>query len=327
MKVSMFGAALRRSVGARVVSALVVTSVALSAFGTVTALPASAASPSKGAVIAAQQSPYGSILTVASGQFAGYSVYLFNRDVQGFIACGTTVVAAVKVSCTGAETDKTADWPAVVTNGSPVAGAGVKARLLSSVYRKDLHARQVTYAGHPLYLFDMGPHQYAGVDFPETVLPLPPWHGVWYLVSARTGSAVAGQMSIGAQTLVNGQSVVSATMFPGVGPTAVTAYVYSKDSPHHSACTGTCALVWPPVLTTTSPQVTGGLSKSSVGEILRPDGTHQVTYEGKPLYLYSLEVPRFDAQGNPLNPATTGNGNGRKGPRNFGGTFTVMPTT
>jgi predicted lipoprotein with Yx(FWY)xxD motif len=313
-------------------SGLVITS-ALLAFGSIAAPPAGAAthnngsSPPKGTVIAAQQSPYGDILTVASGQFAGYSVYLFSRDVQGLIACGTTVVAAVKVSCTGAETDKAADWPAVVTNGAPVAGAGVKGRLLSSIYRKDLHARQVTYAGHPLYLFDMGPHQYAGVDFPETVLPLPPWHGVWYLVAARTGLPVSGQMSIGAQTLVTGQSVVSATMFPGVGPTAFTAYVYSKDSQHHSACTGACSLVWPPVLTTTSPQVTGNLPKSSVGEILRPDGTHQVTYQGKPLYLYSLEVPRLDAQGNPLNPATTGNGNGRKGPRNFGGTFTVMPTT
>ena len=311
-------------------SVLVVIS-ALLGFGTVVVPPANAAtntdgsSPPKGTVIAAQQSPYGDILTVASGQFAGYSVYQFNRDVQGLIACGTTVVAAVKVSCTGSETDKAADWPAVVTSGPPVAGTGVKGRLLSSTYRKDLHARQVTYAGHPLYLFDMGPHQYAGVDFPETVLPLPPWHGVWYLVSARTGLPVSGQMAIGAQTLVTGQSVVSATMFPAVGPTAFTAYVYSKDSPHHSACTGACSLVWPPVLTTTSPQVTGLLPKTSVGEILRPDGTHQVTYLGKPLYLYSLELPRLDAQGNPLNPATTGNGNGRKGPRNFGGTFTVMP--
>ncbi len=153
---------------ASAISALVVTWVVLSAVGTFTALPASGTTSnagSTGTVIAARQSPYGKILTVASGQFAGYSVYLFNRDEPGHVACGTSVVVALKVSCTGAETDHTADWPAVVTTGKPVAGAGVNHRLLGSIYRKDLHARQVTYAGHPLYLFDMGPHQYAGENF------------------------------------------------------------------------------------------------------------------------------------------------------------------
>ncbi|MBF6558631.1 MAG: hypothetical protein IVW52_21290, partial [Acidimicrobiales bacterium] len=79
-----------------------------------------------------------------------------------------------------------------------------------------------------------------------------------------------------------------------------------------------------PVLTTSSPLVTGSLTKKSVGEIVRADGTHQVTYNGKPLYFYSGEVPRLDSNGNPLNPATTGNGNGVKGPRSFGGTFAVV---
>jgi predicted lipoprotein with Yx(FWY)xxD motif len=306
---------------------VVVLWVVLSAVGTITALPASGTTSnagSTGTVIAAGQSPYGKILTVASGQFSGYSVYLFNRDEPGHVACGTSVVAALKVSCTGAETDHTADWPAVVTTGKPVAGAGVNHRLLGSIYRKDLHARQVTYAGRPLYLFDMGPHQYAGENFVETVVPLPPWHGIWYLVSPKTGLPAISPATISPQTLTTGQSVVSAMMFPGVGATAVTTYVYSKDSSHHSTCTGSCALVWPPVLTTSSPLVTGSLTKKSVGEIVRADGTHQVTYNGKRLYFYSGEIPRLDTSGNPLNPATTGNGNGVKGPRSFGGTFALV---
>jgi hypothetical protein len=49
-----------------------------------------------------------------------------------------------------------------------------------------------------------------------------------------------------------------------------------------------------------------------------------VTFRGKPLYLYSQEQPRLDMQGNPLTPASSGNGNGVKGPRGFGGTFSVL---
>jgi len=42
------------------------------------------------------------------------------------------------------------------TKGKPVAGRGVKASLLGEVFRKGV-GEQVTYAGHPLYLFDPAP--------------------------------------------------------------------------------------------------------------------------------------------------------------------------
>ncbi|MBF6555798.1 MAG: hypothetical protein IVW52_06425 [Acidimicrobiales bacterium] len=224
----------------------------------------------------------------------------------------------------GSETDTTADWPAVETTGAPIAGPGVNHRLLGRIYRKDLKASQVTYAGHPLYLFDMGPHQFAGEDFVESVLPLPPWHGIWYLVSSKTGLPAAGQASIAPQTLATGQSIVSAIMFPTAGATAFTTYAYSKETAHHSACVGACSLVWPPVLTNGSPLATGGIQKGSVGQFTRADGTHQVTFHGRPLYFYSKEVPRVDANGHPLDPATTGNGNKLKGPNHFGGTFSLV---
>jgi predicted lipoprotein with Yx(FWY)xxD motif len=170
--------------------ALATMAAAVKAMGMIAAPPASGETTSPAAtvtVISAEPSPYGNVLSVGSGRFSGYSVYLFNRDQAGRIACNTTVVAAVNVSCAGSETDATADWPAVETTGAPIAGPGVNHRLLGRIYRKDLKASQVTYAGHPLYLFDMGPHQFAGEDFVESVLPLPPWHGIWYLVHPRRG--------------------------------------------------------------------------------------------------------------------------------------------
>jgi predicted lipoprotein with Yx(FWY)xxD motif len=282
------------------------------------------ASGTTGTTVSAESSPYGQVLMVGSGTYVGYSLYEFNRDQAHHIACKTTIVAAVKLSCARPPADQTAGWPVLETQGKPVAGPGVDRRLLSSIYRTNLGARQVTYAGHPLYLFDMAPHQFSGELFLETVLPVPPWHGIWYLVSPRNGLPVVGAASLTTQTLPSGQNVLAAVMLPASGSVAITVYSFSKDTKRHSSCTSSCALVWPPLLTTGSPQVTTGLPGRDLGAIVQSDGTHQVTFRGKPLYLYSNEQPCPDVQGNPLTPANTGNGNGVKGPRGFGGHFSVV---
>jgi predicted lipoprotein with Yx(FWY)xxD motif len=55
-----------------------------------------------------------------------------------------------------------------------------------------------------------------------------------------------------------------------------------------SHCYGVCAQAWPPVLTSGAPRVSGGgLQASLVGETMRKDVAHQVTYGGRPLYYYS----------------------------------------
>jgi predicted lipoprotein with Yx(FWY)xxD motif len=299
--------------------------------GIVLASPAGAASTSTstststGTVISEVNSPYGKVLMVGSGQFAGYTLYQFSRNTPA--ACSATVetVGGMPLSCAGPETDKTADWPALTTVGKPVAGPGVNKSLLGLVHRTDIGGDQVTYAGRLLYLFDQAPHQFSGVNFMETVAPLPPWHGVWYLVSSTNGAPVEGPIALSTEALPSGKSVLAAAMFQGMGGTPITVYTYSKDAKNQSTCTGTCALDWPPVLTTAAPQATAGLTKSSMGTITRPDGTKQLTFDGKPLYLYSKEVPQLNpSTGNPLNPATIGTGNGLAGPAHFGGTFSVV---
>ncbi|HEV3368818.1 MAG TPA: hypothetical protein VG074_04590 [Acidimicrobiales bacterium] len=307
--------------------ALLVVALLLGLTGIVLASPAGAASTSTstGTVISEVNSPYGKVLMVGSGQFAGYTLYQFSRNTPA--ACSATVetVGGMPLSCAGPETDKTADWPALTTVGKPVAGPGVNKSLLGLVHRTDIGGDQVTYAGRLLYLFDQAPHQFSGVNFMETVAPLPPWHGVWYLVSSTNGAPVEGPIALSTEALPSGKSVLAAAMFQGMGGTPITVYTYSKDAKNHSTCTGTCALDWPPVLTTAAPQATAGLTKSSMGTITRPDGTKQLTFDGKPLYLYSKEVPQLNpSTGNPLNPATIGTGNGLAGPAHFGGTFSVV---
>jgi predicted lipoprotein with Yx(FWY)xxD motif len=69
----------------------------------------------------------------------GRTLYLFKKD------SGTTS------ACTGACASA---WPPVRANGKPTAGSGANASLLGTTARSD-GARQVTYNGHPVYLFVM----------------------------------------------------------------------------------------------------------------------------------------------------------------------------
>jgi len=67
----------------------------------------------------------------------GRTLYLFSRD------SGTTS------ECSGA---CAVNWPPLRVTGKPTIGSGAKASLIATTTRSD-GARQVTYNGHPLYLF------------------------------------------------------------------------------------------------------------------------------------------------------------------------------
>jgi predicted lipoprotein with Yx(FWY)xxD motif len=76
----------------------------------------------------------GSILVDSSG----FTLYEFTKD-RGADSC-MKISGCPKV------------WPALQTSGRPTAGPGVRASLLSTV-RLPRGGEQVTYAGHPLYLY------------------------------------------------------------------------------------------------------------------------------------------------------------------------------
>ena len=87
----------------------------------------------KTATIGVSSTDLGKILTNS----AGHTVYLFKKDT------GT------KSTCTGACASA---WPPVRVTGKPTAASGVKASLLGTTKRSD-GKPQVTYHGHPVYLF------------------------------------------------------------------------------------------------------------------------------------------------------------------------------
>ncbi len=68
-------------------------------------------------------------------------------------------------------------------------------------------------------------------------------------------------------------------------------YIFENDPKGESVCYGECAEAWPPVFTDGEPVAGKGVKASLLGTVKRRDGKLQVTYAGKPLYLYAHERP------------------------------------
>jgi predicted lipoprotein with Yx(FWY)xxD motif len=135
---------------------------------------ATAASPPKtssghAATVGVANTGLGKILVDSKGR----TVYLFKKD------------AGPKSACFGACASA---WPPVRASGTPTVGGGAKASLAGTSPRSD-GAPQVTYNGHPLYLFsgDQKPGQTSGQGVNA-------FGAAWFAVSAA-GSQVSGGSS------------------------------------------------------------------------------------------------------------------------------------
>lgn len=91
-----------------------------------------------------------------------------------------------------------------------------------------------------------------------------------------------------------------------------TLYLFTKDSGTKSACTGACAMPWPPLRGSGQANVSGGAKASLVGTIMGAGGASQVTYNGHPLYDFVMDPKAGETNG--------------KGVTAFGGSwFAVSP--
>jgi predicted lipoprotein with Yx(FWY)xxD motif len=143
--------------------ALAAAGVAAAAAVTHQSSGSSAASNATAGRVTLHQTKVGKVLATSSGR----TLYLFMADKHGKSACFGKCAT---------------NWPPLLEKGNVSASAGVKAALLGTTKRKTGQL-QVTYKGHPLYLFklDHGAGQIAGqgLNF---------YGGKWYVVSAA-GSA------------------------------------------------------------------------------------------------------------------------------------------
>ena len=121
------------------------------------------------ATVGLANSGLGKILVDSQGR----TVYLFLKD------------AGTKSACFG---ECAGDWPPVRANGSPTVGQGLAASKVGTTARSD-GKPQVSYNGHPLYLFvgDKQPGDTNGQG-------LSAFGARWYVLS-RAGNQVSGQSS------------------------------------------------------------------------------------------------------------------------------------
>ena len=115
------------------------------------------------------------------------------------------------------------------------------------------------------------------------------------VATASSGQAVpatAGGTAMLRTTTIGGVSVLT-------NSSGRTLYSFAPDTPSSSACYGTCAAYWPPVIG--NPVAGQGVTVSKIATIRRTDGTLQVTYAGHPLYTYVGDTAPGQASGNDIN--------------------------
>lgn len=77
-------------------------------------------------------------------------------------------------------------------------------------------------------------------------------------------------------------------------------YLFKKDSPGKSACSGACVDKWP-LFFAEKPTLAKGLNADDFGVIKREDGKSQSTYKGWPLYYFIKDVKAGDTTGHAVN--------------------------
>jgi predicted lipoprotein with Yx(FWY)xxD motif len=77
----------------------------------------------------------------------------------------------------------------------------------------------------------------------------------------------------------------------------MTLYIFTKDAPNKSNCTGGCTTVWPPLLTSGKPAAGSGVDDSKLGSITLADNTLQVTYNQMALYYFAKDKAAGDTFG------------------------------
>ncbi len=129
--------------------------VSLALISAIAATLGTASGAGRGAKVGVRATALGTVVVDARKR----TLYMFAKDTPRKSACYGGCAAT---------------WPPLLTTGAPLAGPGARAGLLGTVTRKDAK-KQVTYAGHPLYLYagDAGSGQTTGQGV----------GGVWFALS------------------------------------------------------------------------------------------------------------------------------------------------
>ena len=111
------------------------------------------------------------------------------------------------------------------------------------------------------------------------------------LLTSALGALLAGCAGAPAA-----EPTVGVRDIPGIGRVLVdmdgsTLYVSDEERAGTVRCTGACASVWPPLTVPRGSTLTPGEGLlGPLATVNRSDGRTQVTYDGRPLYLFALDT-------------------------------------
>jgi predicted lipoprotein with Yx(FWY)xxD motif len=110
--------------------------------------------------------------------------------------------------------------------------------------------------------------------------------------AAPLGAAVL----IGCATMASAQTPAKVTDGMLTNSAGMTLYTFDKDTDGKSACNGTCATNWPPLMVQGDAKPSGDWSA-----VTRDDGSKQWAYKGKPLYTWAKDQKAGDKTGDGVN--------------------------
>jgi predicted lipoprotein with Yx(FWY)xxD motif len=217
-------------------------------------------------VLVAKNATLGAILTTPNG----LTLYTYAKDTPGKSVCN----------------DKCAtNWPPLISDSTPAVPDGATGTF--GTIKRDDGSSQVTYNNMPLYTYfkDDEPGDIYGQDVGD----------VWYAAQASPGSGTpTADSDSDATTLLVANDAKLGTIL--TDSKKMTLYIYTKDTPGTSVCYDQCAVNWPPLIVTDPPTAPDGVT-GKLGTTTRKDGTLQVTYNDKPLYLFIGDTKAGDTTG------------------------------
>ena len=132
--------------------------------------------------------------------------------------------------------------------------------------------------------------------------------GVFRTVAALALLGLIGYLAATGQ-LANGATQSHATVSlrsTALGKVLVTStghtlYLFMHDKGGKSSCTGQCATFWPPLVDASKPTAGTGVHAALLGRVARSGGAMQVTYNGHPLYRFSVDKQAGQTNGEGVN--------------------------
>ena len=112
-------------------------------------------------------------------------------------------------------------------------------------------------------------------------------------VSSKPPSKPAAQPAAPAATVKTASSSLGTILVDANGKTL---YTFMPDTATMSACSGSCAMLWPPLTVTGTPAAGTGVTASMLSTITDANGT-QVVYGGHPLYTFMNDTAAGQTNG------------------------------